>query len=569
MIPVGWILNPAIQMQLPSILRQLIPADITDAQEKRIARAVVTVLGPGAILLLVLGLLQPLMTPGGWLLGVVYGMLASPLLAAILLVHRGNIRAAGIFSISFLWAGVTLLAVFSEGIRSPSVVAYPVLVGAAAFFWTLRAAVAIAVVSSLVSLVMVLVQAFGFLPEPLREVTLFRAWGGVMACTVLAAIIMKVAMDMIRESVLEAQASERKFRDLVQGAPDGMLVLGADFTIREVNRRALSLLGGRREDLLGRSGESVIPGLREILLARPGQAQRGMATALTGEKLPVNISSNPVVSGKEHLQVVTLADISDQLRVEEAREQVEMRLREAQKMETVGQLAGGVAHDFNNLLTIVMGNVSLELERDDTSPEERARWGEVDAAAARAAELTQQLLAFSRQQILDPEPVNLADYLGEKVPLLQRVLGDQCRILLEAGGDDWIRVDPGQLDNVVLALVHNARDAMPEAGTLRIISRTISVQEDDPDHEEVPPGRYVHVCFQDTGTGMDSKSLERAFEPFFTTKGFGGGMGLGLATVHGIVTQSGGYVSVQSTPGVGSTFCLYLPALPHPEAGRA
>ena len=556
-------------MQLPSTFNPFIPEGITDAGERRIARGVMTVLAPGAALLLVVGLLQPVLTPGGGAIGVFYALLVLPLAGAMILVRRGYIRLAGSFSISFIWVVVTAMAFLSEGVRGPSILAYPVLVGAAAFFWNMRAALWLAFLSTLTALAMALMQAVDLLPEPLVEVTALRAWGGVAVSTILAAVVMNTTMDMVQEAVSEAQKSEAKFRELIQGAPDAMLVVDGDLEVKEVNRRALTLLGGERHTLLGRPGGGLIPGLPELLKSRPGRPVRSRAVSLQGETLPVNVSSNRVISGEAVLHVVTLGDISDEIRAEEARKQVELRLREAQRMEAVGQLAGGVAHDFNNLLTIVLGNASLELERDDLTEEARDRWSEVDAAAARAAELTHQLLAFSRQQVLDPEPLDLSSLLATKGTVLQRILGDRARLFIDAKSEAWVKVDPGQMDSVLLALVQNARDAMPGGGTLRIFCLEVTVGEEDPDHPDVPRGRYFQLCFRDTGAGMDPENLKRAFEPFFTTKGFGGGMGLGLATVHGIVTQSGGFVTANSTPGVGSTFCLYFPPLARPEARPA
>jgi len=543
---------------------RLLPPDVTDLAERRIARGVLTVLGPGAFLLLILGALQPLFAPGGGIIGLFYVALASPLILAIILVRRGDIRLAGILSIALIWILVTGLAVVSGGIRAPSIVAYPVLVGAAAFFWNARAAMGMAVVSSLTGLLLVLGEIWNLLPEPIAEVTILRAWGGMTAATLIAGVVMKTTMDTIQASLDEAQESERKFRELIQGAPDGMLVLDGRHVIQEVNRQALSLFRAEREALLGRRGTELLPELLDLLSTEAAKPRRSVALTLDGENLPVNLSSNPVVSGGDQVLVVTVGDISDEIEAEEARKKVEARLREAQKMEVVGQLAGGIAHDFNNLLTIVLGNASLELEREDLAQETKDRWGEVETAAARAADLTHQLLAFSRQQVMDPQPVRLSSFLREKGPLLQRILGEKIRLVIEARTEGWVRVDPSQMDNVILSLVQNARDAMTEPGILRILCKEVEVAREDPEQPEVPPGQYVEICFKDTGTGMDPDSLKRAFEPFFTTKGFGGGMGLGLATVHGIVTQSGGFISASSTPGLGSVFCLYLPPIPRP-----
>jgi CheY-like chemotaxis protein len=222
-------------------------------------------------------------------------------------------------------------------------------------------------------------------------------------------------------------------------------------------------------------------------------------------------------------------------------------------MEAVGRLAGGIAHDFNNLLTVILGYVE-ELERTQPSPSV----SEVKGAAQRAAQLTSQLLAFSRRQVLQPQPTHLNDLLVNVRGMIERVVGEDVRVETSLAPDLYtVQIDRGQFDQVVLNLVVNARDAMPHGGTLSIETANVQIADKGP-HHGIPPGRYVRLTCADTGTGMDRETSDRIFEPFFTTKG-ADGTGLGLSTVYGIVTQSGGYIHVETEPGHGARFVVLFP----------
>lgn len=248
----------------------------------------------------------------------------------------------------------------------------------------------------------------------------------------------------------------------------------------------------------------------------------------------------------------------------------DIQLQQAQKMEAVGRLAGGVAHDFNNLLTVIRGYSELIAKAVDENGPIRAQVGEVLNAADRASRLTSQLLTFSRKQVLELRLVKLDQIVSSVGKLLQRLIGEDIQVITDLQADHvWVKADPTQLDQVLINLAVNARDAMPQGGTLTIKTAPVELDEDFVrSHSEVVPGRYVLLSLTDTGCGMNRETLLKLFEPFFTTKGPGKGTGLGLSIVHGIVKQSGGHILVSSEPNVGTTFTIYLPCA-EPPTGEA
>jgi nitrogen-specific signal transduction histidine kinase len=248
-------------------------------------------------------------------------------------------------------------------------------------------------------------------------------------------------------------------------------------------------------------------------------------------------------------------DITDQLNLE-------MQLRQAQKIESIGQLAAGVAHDFNNLISVVQGYTSFALMRRDLPEKVVECLNEILSAAERAGNLTRQLLTFSRKQVMEQRTLDLNELLGNLVKMLRRLIGGGVQLRFSPSARPaWLRADAGMLEQVIVNLAINARDAMPHGGDLSVSIQDASINEGDAAQRfEARPGDFVVVTVSDTGCGMDEATLKRIFEPFFTTKESGRGTGLGLATVHGIVKQHGGWIEVSSQPGQGATFRIFLPA---------
>jgi two-component system cell cycle sensor histidine kinase/response regulator CckA len=240
--------------------------------------------------------------------------------------------------------------------------------------------------------------------------------------------------------------------------------------------------------------------------------------------------------------------------------------QQVSRMEAIGQLAGGIAHDFNNLLTVILGHSEFLLKRNEPVKNRRGRIEEIRKAAERGAWLTNQLLAYSRNQLLTPTVLQFNDVLEDMDDILRRVLGEDVALdLLLDPGLGWVKVDRGQLQQIILNLIGNARDAMPQGGRLRIETTNLTIARGSVRPQPyLHPGEYVALVVRDSGQGIDAETRARIFEPFFTTKEKGKGTGLGLATVYGIVKQSGGYIWVESEPGRGSNFFVLLPRVPEP-----
>ncbi|MCX6914435.1 MAG: PAS domain S-box protein, partial [Verrucomicrobia bacterium] len=344
-----------------------------------------------------------------------------------------------------------------------------------------------------------------------------------------------------RQQAAEAlRQHEEYFRALTEKATDITTVLNADGTFRYASPSVRQVLGYTPEELVG----------HEFRLRHKEGTWRAL------EATARNLLDDPNVAGV----VVNSRDITE-------RQQLEQQLRQAQKMEAVGQLAGGVAHDFNNMLAVVRGNAELLLmNADEHTSETTDCLKQITAASERATNLTRQLLAFSRKQVMQSQPLVLNDVIADVTKMLKRIIGEHIDLQCRCGAQlPFVQADAGMIEQVLVNLAVNARDAMPHGGQLLITTEPVTFEETPgPAHPEARAGQFACLAVSDTGTGIAPEHLLRIFEPFFTTKEPGKGTGLGLATVYGIVQQHQGWIEVFTQPGAGTTFKIFLPVVPPP-----
>jgi PAS domain S-box-containing protein len=393
-----------------------------------------------------------------------------------------------------------------------------------------------------------------------------------LVVNVVSAIAIAVMVGEIRRRLdrererLAAQRAYRHDRALTETAADGMLTVAADGTVQSANPAAREMFGYAPAEMIGRpSSDLLAPSLRESSKrARELYLETGTRTMswtafdtigcrADGTEFPIEGSYGEYTDDQLYFTWI-VRDVSD-------RKALEDQLLQAQKMEAVGQLAGGVAHDFNNMLTAIGGFAELIADDPDDAEGRSYAVEAIRAATERAAGLTRQLLAFSRRQSLEPRILSLDDTIRRIEPLLRRLLGEQVELVVRQAEGLWpVLADPSQLETVVVNLAINGRDAMPDGGTLTIETANVDLDESHATQGvDIPPGPYAILSVTDTGTGIDEETLGRIFEPFFTTKELGHGTGLGLSSAKSVIEGSGGAIQVDAEPGRGTTFKVYLP----------
>ncbi len=375
-----------------------------------------------------------------------------------------------------------------------------------------------------------------------------------------------------RANTLLAEGEE-KYREIFNSTSDAIFIHDAETgSVLDANQRVLELYGFNREEIPELRPEDASAGRAPFgpdeavalvrKAAREGrQVFEWQARKKSGELFWVEVVLQPTRIGGRDVVIAVVRDVTERRRLEE-------HLRQAQKMEAIGRLSGGIAHDFNNLLTAILGYSEMALSHlpDDTPLRKQVQ--AIHEAGERAATLTRQLLAFSRKQVMEMKVVDLNAVIGHMTKLLRRLIGEDVDLTLRVNATrSRIKADPGQIEQIVMNLVLNARDAMPGGGRLEIGTEDVVLGEEDvATRSEGRPGAHVALTVTDTGIGMGEEVREHLFEPFFTTKGMGEGTGLGLATVYGIVKQHGGHIAVRTEPGAGTSFRIYFPVTDECEA---
>ncbi|MCB9988760.1 MAG: PAS domain S-box protein [Rhodospirillales bacterium] len=417
-------------------------------------------------------------------------------------------------------------------------------------------------------------------PKQMAEIVMKGAGGQTFAASISQAVVHEeedskvrtrgVVHDLTAERAMRKalKASEHRFQRFFEEAPLGIALVNADWVLEDCNPVLAAMLGQKVDSLDGMAlntlldeedRDAVLKALKEI--STGAQTAAPFEVSLKGKEnnVPVQLYARKL-EDSENI-VLHFIDLTQQ-------KDLEQKFAQSQKMQAVGQLAGGVAHDFNNLLTAMIGFCDLLLLRHKPGDPSFSDIMQIKQNANRAANLVRQLLAFSRQQTLRPRVQDMTDILTEVSHLLRRLMGANIELDLVHGPDiGLVRVDTGQMEQVLVNLAVNARDAMDGGGHLTI--RTDSYDNKKPvkcGEDDMPPGRWVKIAVADTGCGMSKEVMDRIFEPFFTTKEVGQGTGLGLATVYGIIRQTGGYLNVESKKDKGTTFTIYLPSLSEEEA---
>lgn len=396
------------------------------------------------------------------------------------------------------------------------------------------------------------------------------------------------ALQDIREAagtIPISASSSTTFAKLFDAAADSLLIVGPHGRIERVNHEFERRFGYSAAAVVGRPVEELLPEpLRDLhsrhragygahpQVRRMGERTPLQARAADGSEFPVDVSLAPIGSGADARVIAIIRDTSVQRKLEQAerdRQALEEQLGRVLRLETVGRLAGGVAHDFNNLLTVIGGYTDILLTQECDPVKTRRSLEGIRSTTNRAAELTRQLLAFGRRQVLQPKVIDVAARIASMRGLLTRVLGEKIEVVVDAeAGVGPVSVDASQLEQVLLNLGLNARDAMPDGGTITFAVSQMHVSDDmllpSSAVAVVPAGRYVKLAVRDSGHGMEPAVQARAFEPFFTTKDVGRGIGMGLPSVYGIVKQSSGFVWIESEPGRGTAVFVLLPEVAGP-----
>jgi PAS domain S-box-containing protein len=480
---------------------------------------------------------------------------------AFLLRASGSIAWTTHAVLGLGWLMNSVLFAASDGTNLSALYAFPILpliatlIGGTAVgvAWTVFVCVSTVVLVNLPAVGRALPLEFAVLDvqrQIARDVLVITFWVALVG--VLYDLVRSGAQRDAERARRRAEESEELFAQAFQGNPDGIVVADrASHHVLECNDGFAELVGLGRTRILRRLDWTEALGMsaaqREILQkALEETGQSGEIEVSRGDRT-LRVRAREVELLGRRSVLASVRDVTEHLRLEE-------QLRQAQKMEAVGQLAGSIAHDFNNMLTVISGyadHLSGEL------PGELGEMaGEIRRAADRSADLTRQLLAFSRRQVMKPQVLDLNAMLRRLERLLGRLLGEPIQVELELDPELWsVRADPGQMEQVIVNLAINARDAMPDGGTLRLSTRNVEAEPG----AQLADGHWVRLRVRDDGVGMDEATLSRAFEPFFTTKEQGKGTGLGLSTVHGIVSQSGGEVTIRSDRQHGTTVDVFLP----------
>jgi signal transduction histidine kinase len=471
---------------------------------------------------------------------------------------------------------VTAAAWFRQGLASGvSSAAYALAVVVGGLLWGPRKTIVLAAIASAGAAVLAW-------HAPTRALAPLRSWAELTAILITMALFEELLLAALGKRINEARSSRKQFQQLFDGSPDALVVVDKRASVQLANRAARQLIGSDVPVGTALAALSIFQGSNAALLPMV----MGVDVDTGIQRLPVGLDSidaelslatnryheltvsalSGVAGEINETVLLTIRDVTERVGAARARRDFESQLAKSKSLEALGRLAGGVAHDFNNLLTVIIGTTDLLIQEPAMGSQALTDLAGIKASASKAAELTSQLLSFGRKQILESVVFNVNDGLCQLQPLLDRLVPSSVALAIHldpALGD--VRTDPARLDQVLINLINNACDSMPNGGSLVIETVMVDLQHagvsapSAGERDTIAPGRYIGLSIEDSGTGMSEETLARIFEPFFTTKTLGKGTGLGLATVFGIVRQSGGHIRVTSELGKGTRFELLFP----------
>ncbi|MDK9706767.1 MAG: PAS domain S-box protein [Desulforhopalus sp.] len=409
-------------------------------------------------------------------------------------------------------------------------------------------------------------------PAIMTKLAIFKGLLYIITTSVLLYFLIARLDSKIKQSISALRASEERLRLLVKNSSDCLVIFNADGRQRYASPAAERISGYPVEELIGKSLDLLIhpddlPLVTDAWQEAVDHPERTVTVQFRHihktrewvyfEAVSQSFLDEPAINGI----IASVRDITEHKKADEENQRLQLQLTQAQKMETVGRLAGGVAHDFNNMLSVILGYAEMTQDRLGPDHPVFADLREIGKAAGRSADLTRQLLAFARKQTVAPKVLDLNETVGGMLKMLKRLIGENIELAWLPGPSPWlIKMDPTQIDQVLANLCINARDAIGDTGKVTIETTTVAIDDADCTlHSDCYPGEYVVLVVSDSGCGMPPETISHLFEPFYTTKEIGRGTGLGLATVYGIVKQNHGFINVYSEPNKGSSFKIYLP----------
>ena len=489
----------------------------------------------------------------------------------LVLVRRGYVRSASIIQIAANWVFFTFTAWTAAGVHHQAYqIGYALVISIAGFLIGIRGALIMVGLSLLSGGLMVAApdMDLGSFKSPDKALNI---WVVSAILFPVLAVLQYLAGRLLRSALAQSRMSQAQYRNLVEHIPQRIFIKDLNSVYVSCNENYAHDLGIRPEQIVGKDDSDFYPKeLAEGYRADDRAVMSGEVLKDTEKKYFVSdkerwIRTIRVPYRDDQGRVVGVLgifeDITERKQAEKEKEILQAQLLQAQKMEAIGQLAGGVAHDFNNMLGVILGYVDMAIEQVNPAQPLHANLQEIRKAAERSSDLTRQLLGFARKQTVTPKVLDLNEIIEGMLKMLRRLIGEDIHLKWLPDTALWsIKVDPSQIDQILVNLCVNARDAIMGVGKVTIETGNISLDKDYcTDHVGFDPGEYAFIAVSDDGCGMDKETLRHVYEPFFTTKENGKGTGLGLATVYGIVKQNNGFINIYSEPAQGTTLKIYLP----------